>query len=241
MSCSDESPGADNNEPSAPTACVLTSVTTSVASNTFVRNDEGTITGINYKYGDFVGGCTIEYDSKRKVVRINDDQFHTAYSYDSEGRVTTETFVNENPTPPESAELVRTFNYNTSGQLAKINYASGAYYRFEYYADGNVRAVYAYVASGSEFLQREYLDYDDKFFSLKDVPFIINTTLTSNGVKSIRTALSFEHMLNNYRKVNQFGSNGSVVTQTFGFVYNETGYPTAITGDHQAALNYSCK
>jgi YD repeat-containing protein len=243
MSCSDEESGGPNNKPPELTACVLTSVTTAIASNTFVRNEEGIITAINYKYGDFVNGCTIEYDSKEKVLRINDDKFHTVYTYDSDGRVATETFVNENPTPPEPAEVVRTFDYNASGQLAKIKYTSGEYYRYEYNADGNVRAVFAYKAFGSEpeYLQREYLEYDDKFFSLKDVPFTVNTTLTLAGVKSIRTALSFGQMINNYRKIKQYGSDGSVVTQSFGFTYNEIGYPTALTGDYQATFNYSCK
>jgi YD repeat-containing protein len=243
MSCSDdnETPAINNNNQPEPTTCLLTSVTTSVASTTYIRNDAGTITAIKYKYGDFVNGCTIDYDSKGNVVRINDDQFYTVYTYDSDGRVTTETSVNENPTPPELAEVVRTFSYNDLGQLAKISYASGSYSRYEYYADGNLRAVFLYNAFGSEYLSRELLEYDDKFSSLKNAPFSINTTLTASGVKSIRTALSFERILNNYRKVIQHGSDGSVVTRNYAFTYNELGYPTAITGDTQVSFSYSCK
>ncbi|MEJ1236584.1 hypothetical protein WBG78_00560 [Chryseolinea sp. T2] len=229
------------NVPNTPqiTSCLLSGVTTSYSTYTYVRNDAGLVTAINYKYGSYTGGCTIEYNADGLVTRINDDNFYRLYAYNSVGKIETETTINEKPTQIETSKVVITFGYNDLGQMVTATYGNGAYFRYEYDTEGNTKKIYfSQTQSGPEMLSLEYLEFDDKIFSNKTAPFSIEATLTLSGVQSIRTKLNMETMLHNCKSAKQYSGDGSSRTFSFDFTYNQLGNPLT-AGD--ATFSYSCK
>jgi YD repeat-containing protein len=246
ISCGSDDP-ADNiiPDPPAEKKCLLQTQVTPSTTWTITRNSKGLVTTIYYAYKfeniEYFTSSAIEYDNSDRVIKIIGEDYELTYEYNSQGKIILEKYSAEyDPSNPNSYSYQRSYAYNASGFLVKIEWDAKNYERYEYDSNGNLIKQYMQTSSQSEYLRVEYLSYDDKKGVYMDFPFQSNTYLGLSQVYGIVTTVRPFENKNNITSMKIYQADGSSTTQNIAYSYNDSGYPTSITGMN-VSFTYECK
>lgn len=212
------------------------------------KYDSGKLKSI--KNIDLGSKSTFEYDSLGNIICVNSGRISMHYSYAQDSSLT------EIIGKDKESEIVKySIHHNDQNQLEKVQFYSIGYLQttkeYSYNEDGQITGMKEFDGEGNLNLICE-INYDNK-----NNPFVKTSAgvnymsrklgypvgESSNNVTSIVTTYKSK---TNYRVNGELKEPGDIVTKTFEYEYNSSGYPTRITYDTESGetivnLEYDCR
>ncbi len=203
-----------------------------------------------------LGAYTYNYNNGQLTEIINAPNFiqssnNALLTYNTEGKIITETITFTNATTNVTNTFSRNFDYNSSGKLAEIieerieinGSTSLVKYQITYYGDGKINTIVRYrsLNNGTTYLEEETLTYH---YDNNKNPFyhlLVNATGNINsltfyqfiGIPTISLGFSSNIKLQYYSPNNIIRIEKSTPTNTTpvtiitnSYIYNQNGFPT---------------